>query len=127
MILSASVNARWRALKATRASCVDTRGNSYIVTYVSDSMDEGGGLSTYRCDSGKYDRVQHRGIRQVIVRRCSLPLFLADPWRIAGCHILVVIILILVGGLALHTMASSGGLGRWHVSYRSLLVVLLRR
>jgi len=28
IIRSASVNARWRALRATRASCVDTRGKS---------------------------------------------------------------------------------------------------
>lgn len=35
MILSASVNALWSALSATRASCVETRGNNYVCNHIS--------------------------------------------------------------------------------------------
>ncbi len=80
MMRSASVNARWRALRATRASWVDTRGNSYKRTCpLADNPDWGAvkhreKRGTYRCNCGKNYGVEHCGIGlwQIIVHYDSL-------------------------------------------------------
>ena len=64
MILSASVKARCKVLRATRASWVDTRGNSWEIYQVRGHHAKLGlAGESYRGQRWKDDGVQERGIR----------------------------------------------------------------
>ena len=78
MMRSASVNARWSALSATRASCVETRGKSYRRRSHSVSAGLTGARQrrsacpwregrTHRCDGGKHHRVEHGRVWEVVI------------------------------------------------------------
>jgi len=119
MILSASVKARCNELRATRASCVDTRGNNWEIYRVRSYHPKTrlGGVS-YRGQCWKDNRVQERCVWQLRVTVPDLSLVVGK---------VLIVIIVSIRRFPLNGSSCCAGSFRQCVLDRRFNVVPLRR